>query len=227
MDEQLNNNEPIQTADIKPAQEGFNWKRSLITVAIVILTALVVGGITWYIMNTNADNINSSNSKTVNAMQSNINNLKNKIANLEKEVTSTTSNTSSKATSSASSAFKITELGIQFTPSSTVSDLYYVISNNVADFSTKSLASYGSSCSATNMPLGTVSVSMQAPLSPSDPNYSPDRSAGALVKQIGSEYVYYMSANAPCLYSNNASITLQNTQADAFKASLATVTSIQ
>jgi hypothetical protein len=83
---------PVVTADVvspKPDKPGFNWKRSLVTIAIVLLTALVVGGTTWYIMNTNSNSINTSNNSTINAMQTNINNLKSKITSLEKPTTTT------------------------------------------------------------------------------------------------------------------------------------------
>jgi hypothetical protein len=92
---------PVVTADVvspKPDKPGFNWKRSLVTIAIVLLTALVVGGTTWYIMNTNSNSINTSNNSTINAMQTNINNLKNQITALNKKVTSTQTTTTSTST---------------------------------------------------------------------------------------------------------------------------------
>lgn len=101
MDEQANQEEPVETADTKPDKVRFNWKRSLITAVFVILSAAIVGGVTWYFMNQSVANANTSCDNSVKAMQTTIDNLKSKIASLEtaaKKTTTTTTTTTTQGT---------------------------------------------------------------------------------------------------------------------------------
>jgi hypothetical protein len=55
---------------------GINWKRIIITTAFVLLSAAIVGGTTWYIMDKNANDIKASNDKSVSELQKQIDELK-------------------------------------------------------------------------------------------------------------------------------------------------------
>jgi hypothetical protein len=68
----------------------FNWKRALVTTAFVILTAAVVGGVTWYLMDQNEKDVKASNDKSTQEMQKTITNLKNEITSLNKDKETTT-----------------------------------------------------------------------------------------------------------------------------------------
>jgi hypothetical protein len=47
----------------------FNWQRMLITLGIVVATAAVVGGTTWYIMDKNAKDVQATNEKSAAELQ--------------------------------------------------------------------------------------------------------------------------------------------------------------
>jgi len=75
--------------DEKPKFE-FNWKRSLITIGIVFVTAGVVGGTVWYIMDQNQKSIEESNAQQTAAMQKQINDVKNTVSEEVETKTTTT-----------------------------------------------------------------------------------------------------------------------------------------
>lgn len=74
-------------------KQKFNWKRSLITIVIVLVTAGVVGGVTWYLMDRNANDIKAANDKSMEALQKTITDLKSQITDLESKTTTTTNTT--------------------------------------------------------------------------------------------------------------------------------------
>jgi uncharacterized protein YxeA len=69
----------------------FNWQRSLITVGIVIVTAGVIGGTTWYVMNQQAKTDKTNTDKQVSELQK-------QVADLQKTQTKTTTTTPTPAT---------------------------------------------------------------------------------------------------------------------------------
>jgi hypothetical protein len=82
MPEEINNNDinlnqPVETADTsQSAKSHFNWKRSLITLVFIILTAGVVGGAMWYVMDSNMKKEREANDKSVKELQVKIDELK-------------------------------------------------------------------------------------------------------------------------------------------------------
>ena len=57
-------------------QKGnLNWKRLLITLGIVIVTTVVIGGVTWYLMDQQAKNEKTANDKQVLELQKQIDDL--------------------------------------------------------------------------------------------------------------------------------------------------------
>lgn len=61
-------------------KEKFNWKRLFITIAIVILTSVVVGGVVWYMMDLQAEEQKDS-------YETQVKNFQNQIDELKKETT--------------------------------------------------------------------------------------------------------------------------------------------
>lgn len=59
-----------------PEKPKFDWQRTLITTAIVLFAALVVGGTTWYVMDKSAKTIKTANDESVAALQKQIDELK-------------------------------------------------------------------------------------------------------------------------------------------------------
>lgn len=57
-------------------KEKVNWQRLAITTGIVLLTALAVGGTTWYVMDKNAKDEKAANEKSITELQEQINELK-------------------------------------------------------------------------------------------------------------------------------------------------------
>lgn len=54
----------------------FNWQRMLTTISIVLFSALVVGGTTWYVMDKSAKEVQTANEKTATELQKQIDRLK-------------------------------------------------------------------------------------------------------------------------------------------------------
>lgn len=195
----------------------FSWKRLLIATVIVLLTAGSVGGGVWYFMAQSAK-------KTKEANEAEISSLQKQIDELGKKTATSGSTTTTKSTDDS---FKFNELGIKLSLDSSVSDLYYsVLSKNSVGLSTKRLDSYGKYCLAGESPLGILKVEDVGPLDSTDPNYSPDRSVGALVKQLGTKYVYFMGPQASCSEVKAGEI-LQTTQLAALRQLLKNIALIQ
>jgi hypothetical protein len=201
----------------------FNWQRLLITIGIVLVTAGVVGGTTWYLLDKSAKDIKTANDKSISELQKQIDELK---------ASKNSSTTSTETTpSTTSNILKVTELGLQFTLPTTLSDAYYVIDNTggftVADFTTRTLVTKGGQDCAggaskpVSGPLGTINLSSTPP-----PNGIGDITTGEYIKMIGNKYLYYRSAQSAC------SPTLSNADAEAqngnmLRAALQTATVIQ
>lgn len=103
----------------------FDWQRSLITAGIVLLSALVVGGVTWYVMDKSARDVKTANDQSVAALQKQINELK----TVESTSTKTTNNTGGTATNTATKEFKHSSPTFSFTYPSTL----IATSDTVAD----------------------------------------------------------------------------------------------
>jgi hypothetical protein len=103
----FNQNEEKQSAEMtdKSYHTGFNWKRALVTAAFVFAAAGVVGGVTWYLMDQNEEDIKASNDKSTQEMQKTITNLKNEVASLNKD----------KETATDWRVYKNTQYGFQLT----------------------------------------------------------------------------------------------------------------
>ncbi len=64
-------------------KEKFNWTRLTIVIIIVLVTAMVVGGTTWYLMDKNAKDIKLENDKSIKELEKTMKSLKeNKSAGL-------------------------------------------------------------------------------------------------------------------------------------------------
>ncbi len=66
----------MEEAQAEKSKEKVNVKRLLITIAIVLVTALVVGGVTWYYMDKNAKDLKEANDKEIQALEKQITILK-------------------------------------------------------------------------------------------------------------------------------------------------------
>ena len=76
MDE-LNQKESAETEqNLEKAKPRFNWRRSLITVVLVLISAGVVGGVTWYLMDKNAKDLKVASDKSVTELEATITDLK-------------------------------------------------------------------------------------------------------------------------------------------------------
>jgi hypothetical protein len=76
----------------------FNWQRSLITVGIVIVTAGIIGGTTWYVMNQQATKDKETANKTAQDLQKQIDDLKKTQTTTSTTTTTTTPATTTPAT---------------------------------------------------------------------------------------------------------------------------------
>lgn len=81
----------------------FDWKRSLITIALVLFTAAVVGGTVWYVMDQNAKNEKEATDKSIQALENTVNKLKEEAEKVES--TATTENSTSETPISISRLF--------------------------------------------------------------------------------------------------------------------------
>ena len=207
---------------MKEGLKNIDWRIIVITVVVALVTAGAIGGGVWYYMDQQNQKLADDNVKQVASLQK-------QITKLEKTTVATVTPTPTPTTISndntSSTILILDKLGIQLTLDKAISDLYYsgTVDSDSLSFSTKSLAQYGSNCSAADSPLGAVSVTNTAPLDVTDPNYSPDRSAAAMVKKLGNKYIYYIHAQSSCS-DNSTSNALQTTQSDALKASLSNAT---
>jgi cell division protein FtsB len=168
-------------------KEQLNWKRLLITLIIVFATALVTGGSVYYTMDRLAkDEKKSSESESQK--------LRSQLFEIQKSKNETTNAANGKT------VYEITELNLKFTTDEALENLIhdYDSASESASFSTRELSEFGDACGITGQPLGIIVFTNNAPLRTSDPNYSPVRSESAVLKKIGSKYLYYLTPQATC-----------------------------
>ena len=78
----------------------FNWQRMLITAGIVVFSALVVGGTTWYVMDKSAKEIKTANDSSVVSLQKQIDELKTAAKTLSAKKETTTPEAATSVTTS-------------------------------------------------------------------------------------------------------------------------------
>lgn len=201
-------------------EKKVHWPRLIIITLVVILGMAAIGIGVWYYMDKQATETEAAKDKEIQDLQKQINELNKTQSINNNSVTSTTQ-------TATNNIYKITGLGIKLTLDSSISDLYNTApTSGSVNFSTKRLDSYGEYCIASQSPLGILEVSTEGPLDSADPNYSPNRSIGALVKQLGTKYVYFMGPQAPCS-DNKTAQSLQTSQLTALRSSLQSVSLIQ
>lgn len=96
-------------------KSSFDWKRSLITVAILLVTAGVVGGTVWYIMDQNAKDVAASNAKSEAALQKQIDELNAKETSTPKIVSGTSASVAQVSSTNLSDADNLNVLTINKT----------------------------------------------------------------------------------------------------------------
>ncbi|NTU69919.1 hypothetical protein HGB13_03820 [bacterium] len=187
-------------------KEKLNWRRLLITIGLVLLTAGVTGGGVWYFM----DQVNQTQKKTLDSMQAQIDKLN-----------ETVKEDATQDEKDDSNVIKIKELGIKFTVEADIKDLTYKQVQDSVGFSTEALEGLDSMyCGAAYSPLGSITLSPEAPIvNMDDPNYSPARSESALIKKVGSKYLYYISPQSACSENKSAS-DMQTNQLTKLKEAL-------
>jgi hypothetical protein len=174
-------------------EKKFSWQQTGIIVVLVLLTAAVVGGVMWYIMDKNASDINNANSSTVNSLQNTVNNLQRKINTLDKSSSSST-------TQSSTAYLDITELGIKVPLSSGLAGTTYKTSTS-GDVLTADIIVPNSLC----VPMATI---FRGSATDNDPTTEGPGSTNALTfkannaKQIGSYYYSFETGNGSTCFSN-------------------------
>lgn len=208
---------------MEPENKKINLTRLLITLGIVLFTALAIGGSTYYVMSSNAKKEKEAQDKQTAEMQKQIDDLQ-KAQAKKPEITATT--TTPETSSSTNNILKVSELGIQFTLPASIRDAYYVMEGEQADFTTRTLVgSGGSDCAAgadkpVNAPLGSINLSTTPPS-----NGVGDINTGVFIKKIGSKYLYYKPAQSVCSASVSP-ITAQSQSGAVMQEALKTATAI-
>lgn len=188
-------------------------------ISMVVVTALVVGGATYYSVNKNADLDKVS-------LEATINDLETKVSILNKQIEALTPPSPSGSTD----VFNIPELGIQITLPDSLKDLVYVTSSGTFNKGTQSYTAVNlSTLSLTNLDQG-CSVKGTAPalgaLSKVDGQYTAtpnfDNTIGALVKQFSSFYISFSGPQAACSSSSSV-IAKAVSDLAAFRASFSTI----
>jgi hypothetical protein len=75
---------------MEPNEKKFNWKRSLITICIVLLTSAAVGGAVWYVMDQQVKKDAEAKKTELEVMQKQIDELKTKSTSTATPATTTT-----------------------------------------------------------------------------------------------------------------------------------------
>jgi hypothetical protein len=77
---------------------GFNVKRSLVTVLLVLVTGVAVGGAMWFVMDRNANNAEKESKRSMEKLEATISELKEKDSSTESSAKKTSSTTDASIT---------------------------------------------------------------------------------------------------------------------------------
>ena len=69
----------------------FNWKRALVTTSLMIITAATVGGVLWWVMDRNANDIKASSDRAMSEMKDQVDTMADRIEKAQNKTTTTSS----------------------------------------------------------------------------------------------------------------------------------------
>lgn len=192
---------PVLAAPSKPVISGSSGasKSKIMSLLIVLLIIIVfVGGV--YGVYAWQHNKLKSSEALVTTLQSQVTELNKKLSKEPTTIATTTPSTTT-TTSTTPAPFKITELGVEFTPSPILSDLTYAVNtaHTVANVSSQTLTDLDAACTAnaaTGSALGNITKG----------NGQFTATTGVtLIKQYPTYYISYTPAASSC--SKDADVT--------------------
>lgn len=179
---------------------GKGKKVLLVVIFLVVLAAVAYGVYYWQ-------------HQRVNKLASQNDGYSQQIADLQKQVSQLKADNSKKAPPANQNIIKVKELGIQLTVPDSLKDLTYVTKTGSSDgkitiaatFTTRSLLTKDTNCTAARGPIGTISkVTGTYPTNPTE-------SDGTLIKQFSNFYVSYSHSQSSCSAEGNTTANLLQT----------------
>lgn len=122
--------EPKKKEKSPKEHKKFNWGRFFIVLAIVLATAVAVGGAVWYVMDQNAKQEKEATDQSIQALESTVKDLQSQISELNKDVDTTETDSNDTA---SWKTYTSTQYGfsIKYPETWTVTDTSPAISNGV------------------------------------------------------------------------------------------------